>query len=128
MTATNKTSKKIWAGRIISALLGLFMLLGGLSAVVMKPPPSVVESFRTFGYPERLIIPIGIIEAVCALIYMIPRTSVLGAVLITGYLGGAVATHIRINDPTFIVPVVTGVLIWLALYLRDDRLGALLSR
>jgi Mn2+/Fe2+ NRAMP family transporter len=53
---------------------------------------------------------------------------VLGAVLITGYLGGAVATHIRINDPTFIVPVVTGVLIWLALYLRDDRLGALLSR
>ena len=116
-----KATKRIWAGRVISALPALLMLLTGLSLVVMKSP-SVTESFVKFGYPESLIAPIGILEFVCALIYVIPRTSVLGAVLVTAYLGGATATHVRISDPSFVGPIVTGILVWLGLYLRDDRL------
>ena len=66
-----------------------------------------------------------VIEAILAILYLVPQTAVLGAILLTGYLGGAPATHVRINDPTWVVPVVTGVLLWLGLYLRDEKLRAL---
>jgi DoxX-like family len=78
-----------------------------------------------FGYPKGLAIPIGIVEVTCAAIFLIPQTRVLGAVLLTGYLGGATATHVRVNDP-FYGPVIGGVLVWLALYFRDPRIRALL--
>jgi len=120
-----KATKRIWAGRVISALPALLMLLGGLSLVLIKSP-SVTEPFVAFGYSESLITPIAILEIVCAVIYVIPRTAVLGAVLVTGYLGGATATHVRISDPSFVGPIITGILVWLGLYLRDDRLRAFL--
>ena len=118
------SKKKLWAGRIISALPVLLLLLSGVMKL-MKPAP-VVQGFAQFGYPESLILKIGILEIFCTLVYMIPRTSVLGAILMTGYLGGATATNVRVGDPSSFIPVLVGVLVWAGLYLRDDRLRALI--
>ena len=85
----------------------------------------VLEGFAQFGYPESAILGIGLAEVVCALIYAFPATAVLGAILVTGYLGGAVATHVRASQP-FIAPLLLGVFAWAGLFLRDPRLRALL--
>ena len=89
----------------------------------------VVEAFAHLGLPVTIAPDIGILEIVCVLVYLIPRTSVLGAILLTGYLGGAVAIHVRVGDPFFthaFFPIYIGVLIWGGLFLRDDRLRALI--
>jgi ABC-type transport system involved in cytochrome c biogenesis permease component len=126
-TQTAPVSKKRrWAGRIVSGLPILFLLVDGVMKLV-KPAP-VVEGTLKLGYPETVIVPLGIVLLACTVLYAIPRTSVLGAILLTGYLGGAVATHVRVGDPLFshvLFPVYLGVLIWLGLCLRDDRLRAL---
>ena len=119
--------KKLWAGRIISGLAALFLVMDGVMKLV-KPAPVVVGTVK-LGYSESVILPLGIVLLACTIVYVIPRTSVLGAILLTGYLGGAVATHVRVGDPLFshvLFPVYLGVLIWLGLYLRDDRLSALI--
>ena len=122
-TAVGK--KSLWAGRILSALPALML---AFSAVMkfLKPAP-VVEGFARFGYPENLIVMLGVVEILCAVIYVIPRTAFLGAILMTGYLGGATATNVRVGDPTFFVPVLLGVLAWGGLYLRDRRVRALVT-
>jgi DoxX-like family len=120
------SKKALWAGIIIGALPTLMLLFSG----VMKLAKSedVMKEFLRQGYPENVILGIGILELACTVIYIIPRVSVLGAILLTGYLGGAVATHVRIGDPLFKVlgPVIFGALLWGGLYLRDQRLRALL--
>jgi hypothetical protein len=90
-------------------------------------PAIVVETTVQLGYPASVILPLGIVLLVCTVLYVIPRTAVLGAILLTGYLGGAVATHVRVGEGLFpiVFPIVLGVLIWIGLYLRDDRLPAL---
>ena len=117
---------KLWAGRIMSWLPALFLLVDG----VMKlfKPAVVVEATVKLGYPESTILPIGIVLTVCTIIYLIPRTAVLGAILLTGYLGGAVATHVRVGEGLFPVsfPIIFGVLLWGGLYLRDNRLRTLI--
>ena len=115
----------IWAGRIISALPVLFLLMDGFMKLVK--PRVVVEATVRLGYPESVILGLGIVLITCTALYIIPATSVLGAILLTGYLGGAVATHVRVGEGLFSVlfPVMVGVLIWLGLYLRDGRLRAL---
>jgi len=125
-TQTTPISKKmLWTGRIISALPVLFLLMDG----VMKlfKPRVVVEATVQLGYPESVILGLGIVLITCTVLYIIPPTSVLGAILLTGYLGGAVATHVRVGEGLFPVlfPVIVGVLIWGGLWLRDERLGAL---
>jgi hypothetical protein len=117
----------LWAGRIISGLPVLFLLVDGAMKLV-KPAP-VVEATVGLGYPESVIVPIGVVLIVCTILYLIPKTSVLGAILLTGYLGGAVATHVRTGESLFsiIFPVIFGVLLWLGLYLRDSRLRALFA-
>lgn len=123
-TQTNPISKKaLWAGYIISALPVLMLVVSGVMKLVKSAP--VVEGFIRFGYPESLALGIGLVELACVAIYVIPRTSVLGAILLTGYLGGATATHLRIGDP-FFAPIVLGVLVWGGLFFRDARLRALL--
>lgn len=123
-TQTDPISKKeLWAGYIISALPVLMLLVSGAMKLVKSAP--VVEGFVRFGYPESLALGIGLVELACVAIYVIPRTSVLGAILLTGYLGGATATHLRIGDP-FFAPIVLGVLVWGGLFFRDARLRALL--
>jgi DoxX-like family len=115
---------KLWTGRALTFLPGLFLLVSGINLTLVQTQ-EVRESFAKFGYPVSLIAPIGIVEALCAILYLIPKTSVLGAILLTGYLGGAVATHVRVSDPTFIAPFVIGVLLWAGLFLREERLHPL---
>jgi hypothetical protein len=117
------SSKRLWAGRILSALAVLFLLFDSVIKLRMIAP--VVESFARLGYPASLSRGIGLLELVCIVVHLIPRAAVLGAVLLTGYLGGAVATHVRVGDPLLshvLFPVYVGVMIWGGLYLRDDRL------
>ena len=120
-------NKLSWAGYIVSALPALFLLLDALGKL-FKPEP-VVTGTLDLGYQESVIVPLGVLLLVCTVLYIIPRTSVLGAVLLTGYLGGAVATHVRLSNPLFthqLFPVYLGALLWLGLYLRDARLRSLL--
>jgi hypothetical protein len=112
----------LWAGRVLSALPVLVLLMSG--TMIFVKPPGFAEGFAKFGYPEHLALPLGIVELACTVLYVIPRTSVLGAILLTGYLGGATATHVRVQD-AFFIPIVLGVFVWLGLYLRDPRLRAL---
>jgi len=116
----------VWLGRIATWLPALFLLVDGV-AKLFKPLP-VVEGTVKLGYSESTIVPIGIALIVCTVLYLIPRTAVLGAILLTGYLGGAVATHVRAGDGAFgvIFATVFGVLVWFALYLRDDGVRALI--
>lgn len=95
------------------------------AAIKLTKPPGFAEQFAHLGWPIGLAVPLGILEAGCALIYLLPSTSVLGAILITGYLGGAIATHVRLGEP-FLAPVALGMLVWLGPYLRDARLRDLL--
>ena len=117
---------RLWAGRIMSGIPILFLLMDG----VMKlfKPDFVVEATVNLGYPENVIVPIGLVLTVCTLLYAFPRTAILGAILLTGYLGGAVATHVRVSGRLFEVtfPIIFGVLIWGGLWLRDDRVHALI--
>jgi len=122
------STKKLWAGWIVSVLPVLMLLFGGVTKLARPAGFGVVEGFGQLGYPENVILGIGILELACTVVYIIPRTSVLGAILLTGYLGGAVATHVRVGDPSakIVAPVILGALIWGGLYLRDQRLRALL--
>ena len=123
--STAVSNKRLWVGRIMSALPVLFLLFDAVIHVMRIPP--VVEGFAKLGYSISLAIPLGIIEIVCLVLYVIPRPSVLGAVLLTGYLGGAVATNLRTGAPLFsnvLFPVYVGVLLWGGLYLRDNSLRA----
>src|SRR2546425_13251957 len=115
--------KTLWAGGLVSGLPALFLLVDG--AMKLAKPAIVVETTVKLGYAESVIFPLGIVLLACTSVYVIPRTSVLGAILLTGYLGGAVATHVRLGDPSFLGAVILGVLVWLGLYWRDARLRAL---
>lgn len=110
----------------MSALPSLFLLVDGI--MKLMKPPVVVETTVQLGYPESVIVGLGIVLLVCTALYVIPRTSVLGAILLTGYLGGAVATHVRVGGSLFSVvfPVILGALLWGGLVLRTPRLGALI--
>lgn len=127
LTQTAPVSRTaLWAGRIISALPILFLLMDGI--MKLFKPAFVVEATVSLGYPENVIVPLGIVLTICTLLYAIPRTAILGAILLTGYLGGAVATHVRHSEGLFpvIFPIIIGVLIWGGLWLRDVQLRALI--
>jgi DoxX-like protein len=117
------SKKSLWAGRIISAVIILFLAFD--SSVKLMNLPGAAEATVRIGYPARLLLAIGIAELSCVVLLVIPRTSILGAILLTGYLGGATATQVRLEDPWFFFPVAIGVLVWAGLYLRDERLRAL---
>lgn len=112
----------LWTGRIASALPVLGLLMSGVMKLVK--PAGLEEAFAKLGWDASAALGLGIVELSCTVIYMIPRTSVLGAILLTGYLGGAIATHVRIGEQ-FIGPLALGVLVWVGLFLRDVRLRAL---
>jgi hypothetical protein len=118
------SKKVIWTGRIISALPVLMMVFSG--TMKLMKGPGVVKAFGDLGYQPYLIVPLGFVEIGCVILYLIPRTSVLGAIFMTGYLGGAVATHARMSDPMFVAPFILGTLVWLGLLLREPRLRPLL--
>jgi DoxX-like family len=117
------SKKALWTGRIISGWLVLFLLFDGVVKVIKLAP--AMEGTGRLGYPLSLVVPIGIVELLCVIAYVIPRTSILGAILLTGYLGGATATQVRVEDPWFLFPVAVGVLLWVGLLLREPRLRSL---
>ncbi|HEX6292899.1 MAG TPA: DoxX family protein [Herpetosiphonaceae bacterium] len=126
LTNTRPATKlTIWAGRILSALAILFLAFDAISKVQHLAP--AIEATTRLGYPASLVVTIGLIELACLAVYTIPRTAVLGAVLLTGYLGGAIATQMRAEAALFAVifPMMIGALIWGGLFLRDARLRAL---
>jgi hypothetical protein len=117
---------RLWTGRVMSILPALFLLFDG--AMKLVKPDSVVKATVDLGYPESVIVPLGVVLLLCTALYLIPRTAILGAILLTGYLGGAVATHVRAGQGPFetFFPVVFGALLWGGLVLRDERLCSLI--
>lgn len=120
------SNKQLWAGHIVSALSILFLLMDGVMKLVK--PAFVVEATVKLGYPESIILGLGVVLTLSTVLYAIPRTSIFGAILLTGYLGGAVATNVRAGGTLFeiLFPVIIGVLVWGGLYLRDERLCSLI--
>src|SRR5258708_27806033 len=120
------SNRAIWAGRVMSGLVILFLLLDG--GMKLIPLDVVLKASEPLGIPGDLARTLGVLTLVCTLLYAFPRTSVLGAILLTGYLGCAIATHLRVGDPLFthvLFPTYLGVLLWGGLYLREPRLRAL---
>lgn len=111
-----------WTGWVLSVLPSLLLFFSAFMKV--SRAPVAIEGFAKLGYPERAALWIGIVEIACTVLYLIPRTAVLGAILLTGYLGGATNTHVRVGEP-FFMPVLMGVLVWLGLFLREPRLRPL---
>jgi hypothetical protein len=126
MNQSEITKKSIWTGRVLSGLATLFLLFDGIMKFFMdKLPPEALEAGKVLQWPAELMPTVGTILLICTILYIIPRTSILGAVLLTGYLGGAVASHLRVGNPLLthtLFPIYVAVFIWLGLYLRDARL------
>lgn len=114
-----------WTGRILTAIPILLMVFSA-SMKFVGGQQMMDEMVHRFGYPAETALVLGVMELACVVLYAVPRTAALGAILLTGYLGGAVATHVRIGDPAFVAPFGLGVIAWAGLYLRDERLRALL--
>ncbi len=121
------TASRLWTGRVLTAIPILFLAFDGAAKVANVAP--VQEAMAQLGYPAHLGAGIGIVLLACVALYAVPRTAVLGAVLLTGYLGGAIATHVRVESPLLshtLFPIYIAAMIWGGLYLRDARLRALL--
>lgn len=119
-----KPSKVLfWVGWVIS-ILPVALLLASATMKFLRPP-EVTEGMAKFGYAESVLTTLGVVELTCTALYLFPRTAVLGAILLTGYLGGATATHVRVADPYF-APILVGIALWLGLLLREPRLWPLL--
>ncbi len=117
------SNKTVWIGRIISILIApLFTMSAGMKLI---GHPEVVKGMEHLQLPQTLIRPLGMLELFCLVVYLIPQTAVLGAILLTGYLGGAIVTHVRIGEPIY-THVGLGILIWLGIWLRDPRLRQIL--
>ena len=121
MVATS--GKIVWVGRVISILVSLLFAMSAF--MKLRGGPEVIQGMAHLELPESLIVPLAILEISCVMIYLIPATSVLGAILLTGYIGGAICTHLRVGDP-FFMQIAIGILVWLGLYLREDRLKELI--
>lgn len=113
----------IWVGRIMSTIPVLLLTMSACMKIAR--PPMVIEGFEKAGYPTDILLGLGIVELVCTILYVIPQTAVLGAVLVTGYFGGAIATHVRQSEPYFLI-VILGMMVWGGLYFRDKRIRDLL--
>ena len=122
-----RSARARWGGRILSGVPALFLLVDGVMKLVNPLP--VAESFTRMGMSPSLAASIGVLELLCLVVYLLPRTAPIGAVLLTGYLGGAISLHVRLGDPLLthvLFPSYLGALLWAGLFLRDPRLPALL--
>jgi len=117
------SGKIVWTGRVITALASLVFLMS--ASMKLRGGPELTQGMTHLGLPESMILALAIIELSCVVVYLIPQTSLLGAILLTGYMGGAICTHWRVGDP-FVVQIVLGIVVWLGLYLREPRLKSLL--
>ncbi len=131
MAESQKSKGALWTGRILSGLAILFLLFDGVMKFFMdKLPPEALEAGAALQWPIEKMPIVGTLLLISLVIHVIPRTAVLGAILLTGYLGGAIASHVRVGNPMFshtLFPVYVAILIWLGLYLRDSRVRLLLQ-
>ena len=126
--AVTQSTRAVWTGRILSGIAVAFLTVDAAMKILMLP--LAVEASAQLGYPASTILGIGLVELVCLTVYLIPRTALLGAILWTGYLGGAIATHVRVASPLFshtLFPIYVAALLWGGLWLRDHRVAALLA-
>lgn len=127
LTSHAGSRRQLWAGRVLSSLAVLFLLFDSTGKLLQVQP--VINGTIQLGYPPDIVFTLGVILLTCVVVYVIPRTSVLGALLLTGYLGGAVATHVRVENPLFshiLFPTYVAALLWGGLILRDPQLRAFL--
>jgi hypothetical protein len=118
--------KRVWIGRVLTGLAGSFLLMD--SGIKLAKSQVAVDGSVALGYPPTVVFGLGLVLLACTVLYLLPRTAAVGAVLLTGYLGGAIATHVRVSNPLFshtLFPIYVAMLIWGGLYLRDRRLRAL---
>ncbi len=121
------SKKALWGGRILSGVAVLFLLFDSIIKLIRHP--AAMQGATQLGWPESVVFGLGIVLLVCVVLYLVPQTAVLGAVLFTGYLGGAVATHVRVGNPLFshvLFPVYVAAFLWAGLWLRDERVRAVL--
>lgn len=126
LSSAQVSKASLWTGRVITGLVVLFLLFDGITKVMKAS--AVLKACAQIGLPENLVVAIGTTLLVCTFLYVIPQTSILGAILLTGYLGGAVCIQLRVGNPLFsqtLFPVYFGALVWLGLYLREPRLRSL---
>lgn len=132
MSAIGISKKSWWAGQVLSGLAVLFLLFDGIMKFFMdKLPPEALEAGAALQWPIELMPTVGTILLICTVLYIIPRTSLIGAILLTGYLGGAIASHVRVSNPLFshtLFPIYIAVFIWLGLYLKDNRVKAIIAK
>ena len=115
--------KMVWVGRVVSVIVALpFAMSAGMK---LMRHPEVIKGMSHLGLPESLITPLGVIELLCVVVYLVPKTSILGAILLTGYVGGTIITHLRIGEPVY-MQIALGILTWVGLYLRRPRLREVL--
>jgi hypothetical protein len=129
LKAPARSAKRLWVGRLLSGFAALFLAMD--ASLKLFAVPEAVEGTVQLGWPASVLLPLGIIQAICLILYLVPRTAIIGAVLWTGYLGGAIATHVRIGNPWFthiLFPIYVAVFLWGGLYLRDRRVSVLLAR
>lgn len=117
------SGKVLWAGRVISGLAALMFVFS--AAMKLMGGPELAKGMAHLQLRDSMVLPLAVLELACVVVYLIPATAVLGAVLLAGYVGGAILTHWRVGDPV-VVQIVLGLLVWLGVYLREDRLKALL--
>ena len=117
------SGKMAWTGRVISVLIGLLFLFSAFMNI--KGGSEVTEGMRQLGLADSMLVPLAILEAACVVIYLIPPTAVVGAILLTGYIGGTICTHWRVGD-SFYIQILLGILVWFAIYIRESRLKALI--
>lgn len=117
------SGKTAWIGRVISVLASLVFLLSAF--LKLKGGPELMQGIAHLGLPESMVLPLAILEISCVVVYLIPPASVLGAIILTGYIGGAMCTHWRVGDP-FYVHIALGIFVWLGIYLREPRLKGLI--
>jgi len=117
------SGRSVWVGRVISVLASLVFLMSAF--MKLKGGPELAQGITHLGIPESMVMPLAIVEISCTVIYLIPATAVLGAILLAGYVGGAICTHWRVGDP-FFVQIALGILVWVGIYLREPRLKELI--
>jgi hypothetical protein len=120
---TGESKGLYWTGWVLSVLPAVAMIFGAIYGLTNKA--ATEEQFKKFQYPAGVLTPLIWVELACLILYLIPQTAVLGAILLTGYLGGATATHVRVGEPLFIIPIIVAIVLWLGIFLRDRRLRAL---
>jgi hypothetical protein len=124
-----RTRASLWTGRVLSGLGVLFMLFDGGAKVLDLIPPDV-KAANSLGWPDHALFAVGAISLICTALYLIPRTAVIGAILLTGYFGGAIASHLRVGSPLFshtLFPIYIAAFFWIGLLLRDDRVRGIFA-